>query len=261
MPLSPELREIPGIALKFTRAGLTSEIIRNLFQENANRDLISDGNRLLVEFKKSYNFNLEGLDNIPNGGILAFNHPSNGILIPAFLEMASQVFEIKNKNISFLMATEIVMSGKFNDKIALPGSIQFITRFHSLYSDNIISTPTVESRKDFISGRAIAARNMIKRLKSGEIVAISPEGHTEIDNKISPIETFHKGAGAVAILAKKFDKPVVPTSIWSEESTIYIKIGAPFFIGSTEDGAAVIEIMAKIAEMLPIELRGPFLLK
>ena len=64
-----------------------------------------------------------------------------------------------------LMASEIVLSGKFNDKAALPGSIQFITRFHSLYPENIISTPTVESRKDFISGRAIAAKNMIKRLK------------------------------------------------------------------------------------------------
>ncbi len=258
MPLSPELKEIPGIALRFTKAGLTSEILRDLILKRSDRNLVLDGDRLLIEFKKNFNINLEGLENVPDGGILAFNHPCNEVLIPAFLEIASKISEHKNKQISFLMASEIVLSGKYNDKVALPGSIEFITRFHSLYSDNIISTPTVESRKDFISGRAIAARNMIKRLKSGEIVAISPEGHTEIDNKISPVNTFHKGAGAVAILAKKFDKPVVPTSIWSEESTIYIKIGTPFFIGSTEEGAAVIEIMSKIAEILPLELRGPF---
>lgn len=261
MPLSPELKEMPGIALKFTRAGLTLEIIRDLLYENKNRNLISDGNRLLVEFKKNCNISLEGLENIPDGGILAFNHPSNKILIPAFLEMASQIFEHKNKQISFLMASEFVLSGKFNDKVPLPGSIKFITKFQSLYSDSIISTPTVDSRKDFVAGRAIALRNMIRRLQSGQIVAISPEGHVEINNRISPIYTFHKGSGSVALLAKKFGKPTVPASIWKDENVLNIKIGTPFFVNANKDEAAVIEIMSKIAESLPLELRGPFLLK
>lgn len=258
MPISPELFLIPNVAKKFTQAGLTHEILSDFILGKTNRNLISDARRLLFKYEEEIMIETKGIQNIPDGGIIAFNHPDNDVMIPAFLKMVVVMADQVGKELSLVMASEVMIASNLNDKVALPGSIKFIERFHSLYHGSLISAPTVITRKDFVLGRAIAARKALEKLKNGQIVGIAPEGHTELGNKISPIETFHSGSGALARLAKRFNKPTIPVAIWKEQNCINISMGEPFYVQSENDNKSVIEIMSRIASRLPERFRGPF---
>lgn len=257
MSLSPELRQIPGIAWKFTTSGLTFEILRDI-RTGSPRNLATDAGRLASEYEKHFIFNLEGLENIPSGGLIAFNHPSSETLFPAIMKLISEIKAYSNKEVLLVAASEIMLFSKFNDKISFPGSISFMKKLHGIYPDNIISAPTVQRRSDFTSGRALAARKVIRSIRQGNLVGISPEGHTEIGDIISPIETFHEGTGALASFAGKLGYPVVPISIWKNEKSLNIKISKSFIVTGEDNKENSISIMKKIAEALPQKLRGPF---
>lgn len=260
MPISPELKHIPGIALTFTKAGLTTEIISDLIVGNKVRNLARDASRLVQEYAKSVNVEVEGIKNVPDGGLIAFNHPNNDVLLPAMLKVINLVDINFRKDIVLVIASEIMLTAKLNEKTALPGSMAFLKRFHAMYPQNIISAPTVPSRPDFDIGRALAARKVIKNLRAGNLVAISPEGHVEIEGRVSPKDSFHEGSGSLARLAGKIGKPVLPLGIWTEgdRKNIFIKIGKPLQVETTSDRDAVDLIMENIAELLPNKLRGPY---
>jgi hypothetical protein len=260
MPISPELKLIPSIALKFTRAGLTFEILRDI-ASGRGRDLAEDAEKLIKEYERDFDISLSGLSNIPRGGIITFNHPNNDILLPAVLKLVTEVKKKYRKEVSIVTASEIMLSANLNEKKSLPGSGKFIKRLHGLYPKNIISSPTVKSRPDYLSGRAVAARKALRTLKSGNLVAIAPEGHTEINDNISPTHTFHEGAGALAIFASKMGLPIIPVTIWREEgikTKINILVAEPFLVEEDDGKTAVTEIMRRIAENLPEHLKGPF---
>lgn len=259
MSVSPELRFIPGVAMTFTRAGLTHEILLDIIKGNKNRDLAIDAARLLNIYKKEMSFNLEGIQNIPEGGLITFNHPNNKILLPSILKIIYEIKAEKNKNVYLVAASEVMLSAKLNDKTSFPGSQAFMKRYHALYPNNIISSPTVPSRSDFLTGRAVVARKILRNLKQGNLVLISPEGHVEENDTISPCNTFHEGSGALARLSAKMNLPVVPVSIWSRDrKQINIKVGMPQLMNSESNTDAVVQIMKNIADMLPHDLRGPF---
>ncbi|KKU09498.1 MAG: hypothetical protein UX13_C0039G0018, partial [Candidatus Woesebacteria bacterium GW2011_GWB1_45_5] len=223
------------------------------------RDLQEDAGRLLSEYRDKVSVEVSGIENIPDGGLLIFNHPNNDILIPALLDLIVKIKEFKNREVSLVMTSEIMLFANLNEKVALPGSIKFIERLHGIYPKNIISAPTVTSRKDFVTGRAKAARKVIERLREGQIVAISPEGHVEIDNVISPVDTFHRGSGALARLAGELAKPVVPVAFWEEgKGKLKTEIGQPFYVNGPNDLETVKNMMERISLMLPDSLRGPF---
>jgi hypothetical protein len=199
------------------------------------------------------------MNNVPDGGIIAFNHPKNDILLPAVFKLITNIKEYKSKNVVLVTGSEVILSAKLNDKTAVPGSVRFMKRLHSLYPDNIISTPTVEKREDFVTGRAIAARKIIRNLKCGNLIAIAPEGHTEENEVISPIDSYHHGTGVLAKLASMMGKPVVPAGIMRvNQKDVSLCIGEPFFITEANNDDAAITIMREVARMLPRQLRGPF---
>src|SRR5258706_779926 len=171
MAISPELFQIPCIAVKFTKDGLNSGIVLDLMRGREDRNMISDAKKILPQFEKETPVILEGIENLKENGLIAFNHPDNNVLIPAFLTLALKLDELKGKQINLVMASEIEVSSKYNLKTALPGSALFIERFHKLYGGNIISTPTVQKRSDYLSGRPIALRQVINPLKAGEILS------------------------------------------------------------------------------------------
>lgn len=260
MAISPELKYMPRIAATFTKAGLTTEIVRDLVAGNKTRNLGHDAKRLVKEYEKQLTLNICGLENIPDGGLIAFNHPDNDILLPGMLKVIDSVCEIKNKDIALVIASEIMLTQKLNDKTAIPGSATFMKRMHSMYPNNIISAPTAQGRSDFAIGRALAARRVIRMLEKGSLIAISPEGHAEENNSISPMDTFHEGTGALARLAARLDKPVVPVGLYfqGKRTNITIEIGVPFKTDVATDKEAVNLIMGNIANILPNYMRGPF---
>lgn len=259
MPLSPELYVLPEIAGNFFNAGLGQDIIGSLILGRNDRDLASDSRRLLAQFEKYKHIELTGLENINSGSLIAFNHPNMDVLMPTFLDLIVKVNSL-GRRLHLVMASEIMLFAKLNDKIALPGSVKFMERFHGLYNGSIISTPTVTSRKDFTAGRVASMRKILQVLRSGNLVAISPEGHIEVDGKISPTETLHDGAGAIARLVSKFGIPVTPVGFWGHEkaSHVYTKIGSPFFAQGITDNERSLYIMNEVANLLPKNLQGPF---
>lgn len=251
---------MPGIAATFTKAGLTGEIIKDLIKGSKDRNLGKDAGKLVKEYEKSVSINLLGLENIPNGGLIAFNHPDNDILLPGMLKLIDEIHQNYNKDVSLVIASEIMLTQSLNEKTAIPGSATFMKRMHGMYPNNIISAPTAKHRSDFEMGRALAARKVIRQLNAGNLVAISPEGHVEVNGSISPIDSFHSGTGALSRLAARLDKPVVPIGLFyiGKRSNIIVNIGTPFKTEVSSDTEAVNMIMENISELMPLNLRGPF---
>lgn len=261
MPISPELSRLPRIATSFYRAGLMRELVWGILTGEKGRDMVEDAEKLLVELEKHSKVDLAGLENIPaeNGCMIVFNHPNMEVLLPAMLELFVSIFESNGKQVRLAMGSEIPMTTKnFNEKTSLPGSVWLLERFHGLYSNNIISVPTAEDRKDFLSGRTIAVRKMMRAFKDKDIVVISPEGHVEENGMISPIDTYHDGSGKMAMLASKMGIPTVPVSIWRQDGEIKVIIGEKFFVTANSAELAAVEAMYHVSLNLPEELRGPF---
>jgi len=265
MPLSPEIKTIPSMIANFTRAGLTFELINALTRGETGRDMAEDGKRLLKELGKTSHVEINGTENIPkdSGGLIVFNHPNMDVLVPAFLTLMIKIKDIGKVNGKLLWGSEVPLFGKFNESFPVPVSIKFIKRFHNLYYKNVISVPMSKGRPDYELGRFSALRKAINSLKNGDFVLVSPEGHVEVKNTISPLDSFHNGSGGLSIMATKLRLPILPVGIWSLDGSkrINLNIGAPYYSKAKDGKSASIEAMSKIADILPLELRGPFLLK
>ena len=260
MPLSPELKYFPMITGKFITSGLLPEVVASLVSRKPERDFVADARRLVSEFKKDRNITIEGLEKIPKGGIIFFNHPNMDVLMPGMLDLIVRLHETSEINVSLVMASEIMIAASFNDKQAIPGSVKFMERFHKMYYPNIISAPTVTGRKDFLNGRAVAVRKIMNTVSNGNLVIISPEGHIEKGNEISPISTFHSGSGALGRFATKLGIPGIQVAFWSmgPKFDILVRIGDPFWVDLDDDNLATDEIMRRVARLMPVELRGPY---
>jgi len=300
MPIAPELKKLPEIIGKFNRAGMTSELINALIKEETNRDLVEDARRLMVEFGGDKLVNIQGLENIPrktgclvvfnhpnmdvllpallslmvkvhdNGGhtptikktgcLVVFNHPNMDVLLPALLSLMVKVHDNGGHTPTILMGGEIPLLAKFNDTYPLPGSIKLINKFHRLYPENIISVPISTKRKDYHSGRFLAIRKTMIALKNGNMVVVSPEGHVEKDNVISPIDTLHSGSGGLSIMASNLGIPVVPVGIWEmhKGEQAHVNIGKPFFVKTKDKEEAVCELMYRVSQVMPEKFRGQF---
>lgn len=262
MPIAPELKKLPEIIGKFNRAGMTSELINALIREETNRDLVDDARRLLVEFGGDELVDIQGLENIPKktGCLVVFNHPNMDVLLPAMLSLMVKVHDNGGHTPTILMGGEIPLLAKFNDTYPLPGSIKLINRFHRLYPENIISVPISTKRKDYHSGRFLAIRKTITALKNGNMVVVSPEGHVEKDNVISPIDTLHSGSGGLSIMASNLGIPVIPVGIWgmSKGEQAHVNIGKPFFVKTKDKEEAVCELMYRVAQVMPEKFHGQF---
>lgn len=261
MPIAPETLKIPGIIEKFNRSGLTLNLILDLIDGHKSRNIILDAEKLVREYEKDTTIEITGTENIPQnkGCLLVFNHPNMDVLLPAILKLMVKVNEKGGARPVLLMGAEIPLTGKFNESYPIPGSPNFIKRFHGLYSENIISVPISTSREDYLSGRLTTARRAESELKKGNMILISPEGHVEMKNEISPKETFHLGSGRLAMIAAKNNAQILAVGIWKDEETriVRVNIGPQFRLNSNKSEAAV-ELMAHVADLMPAKLRGPF---
>ena len=114
-------------------------------------------------------------------------------------------------------------------------------------------------------------REVIKRVKQGEILAMAPEGTR------SKTETLIQGKEGVAYLAAKTAVPVIPIAVWGTEDrqvvqrlkhlqrlTIHVRIGDPYVLPPMPRGPEreaflrrqTDAVMARIAAMLPAPYRG-----
>lgn len=259
MPLAPELGTIRGIAGKFMSAGLVGEMVSGMVWGDR-RDLIDDARKLVVEYGGDEFVRISGLENIHEGqgGLIVINHPNSDVLVPAILNLMVKVYDYGGQKPVFLMGEEIPMTQTFNKIYPVPGSTALIRRFQRLYADNIIPVPVSRSRSDYRVGRAAAFDNAMAILETGGVVFISPEGHVETGNTISPIETFHAGTGRMAIAASMNGVSILPVGIWGEENRVRVQIGAPFLVEEVDGVEAVRVLMGRIARELPSQFCGPF---
>jgi 1-acyl-sn-glycerol-3-phosphate acyltransferase len=116
-------------------------------------------------------------------------------------------------------------------------------------------------------------REVIKRVKGGQILAMAPEGTR------SKTMALMEGKEGVAFLAAKTGAPVIPVAVWGTEDrrvvgqllrlrriTIYVRVGRPYYLpplprGPQREGflrSQTDEVMCQIAAMLPAEYRGVY---
>ena len=114
-------------------------------------------------------------------------------------------------------------------------------------------------------------REVIKRIKQGQILAMAPEGTR------SKTEALIEGKEGVAYLAAKTNAPVIPIAVWGTEDrqvvkrlkrlqrlSIYVRIGEPYVLPPMPRGSEreaylrrqTDAVMARIAAMLPAPYRG-----
>lgn len=114
-------------------------------------------------------------------------------------------------------------------------------------------------------------REVIKRIKQGQILAMAPEGTR------SKTEALMEAKEGVAFLAAKTGAPVIPIAIWGTEDrlvmsrikqmrrlTIHVRIGEPYMLPPMPRGkerelflrAQTDQVMCRIAAMLPAKYRG-----
>jgi len=116
-------------------------------------------------------------------------------------------------------------------------------------------------------------REVIKRIKQGQILAMAPEGTR------SKSEAMIEGKEGVAYLAAKTGAPVIPIAVWGTEDrqvverlkrlqrlTIHVRIGQPYGLPPMPRGQErepflrrqTDAVMCRIAAMLPEKYRGVY---
>lgn len=224
--------------------------------------MVADAEKLLKVLETENKVYLFGSENIPkdSGCLIVFNHPNIDVLLPAMLNLIVGINRETGRQARLAMGSEIPMTtSNFNDKSAVPGSIWLLNHFHRLYSKNIISVPTAETRKDYLTGRADAVRKIMRAIQAKDVMMISPEGHVEIDNQISPVDSYHDGSGKLALLAARMGIPTVPVAIWGgAKGEVNVNIGKAFIMEGSDPNMAAVRVMSEVAKGMPEELRGPF---
>jgi 1-acyl-sn-glycerol-3-phosphate acyltransferase len=117
-----------------------------------------------------------------------------------------------------------------------------------------------------------ALREALRRLRSGGIMVLAPEGTR------SPTGALIKGRPGVSYLAAKANVPIVPVALTGTEdgyvvsqlrrfrrAQVTIRVGQPFTLPAVRGGnrdeklqTYTDEIMCRIAALLPLEYRGVY---
>ncbi len=116
-------------------------------------------------------------------------------------------------------------------------------------------------------------REVIKRVKQGQILAMAPEGTR------SKTEALQQGKEGVAFLATKTGAPVIPIAVWGTEDrqvihrlmrfrrlSVHVRVGEPYTLPPMPRGKErepflrrqTDEVMCRIAIMLPPQYRGVY---
>ena len=109
----------------------------------------------------------------------------------------------------------------------------------------------------------VAYRRARGILNAGDVLGIFPEGHRSIDGQMQP------GQPGAIVLAQRAGGPIVPVALSGirevlsyqgmvRRQTIHVVIGQPYYpakSGHAHISEAVIDLMARISELLPSEHR------
>ncbi len=112
-----------------------------------------------------------------------------------------------------------------------------------------------------------AFKTSLQLLKQGNAINIAVEGHR------SEAGTLLRGREGVIIIAQRANAPILPVAIWGSRdlkhnigrlrrTDIHVRVGAPVVVAlgdkpsRNELAEATDELMMRIAEMMPAELRG-----
>jgi hypothetical protein len=255
MPIAPEVWQLPGIICQFGRSGLLGDLVRATFLgRSLVRDWAKDGRKLAEVFPAE----ARGIENIPvkGGCLLLANHPRIDVALVALYQLAASLEEEKNRELVFLMAGELALWGDFS----FPWLQILLSRYQALYPGTIIPVPTIKSRPGYRSGRLQATERARRALQTGKVVILTPEARTEKGNVILPKDLYRHGAGGLVKEASESGIALVPLAVWTGSGReTMIRVGEPFLVDRTlTNQEVVVEVMGKVAALMPNELRGPF---
>lgn len=112
--------------------------------------------------------------------------------------------------------------------------------------------------------RAVAVRQVIHYVKSNPhpVVGITPEGR---DMPGGVMGELPPGAGRFMLLISQSCPDIFPVGVWKEAGVIHLNFGIPYRLeipsGLTSTGRDTLVgdiVMRKIAELLPVSLRGKY---
>jgi hypothetical protein len=255
MPIAPEVWQTPGIIYQFARGGLLGDLVQAaLLGRSVVRNWAKDGRQLAQVFPAE----IRGVEHIPEEGgcLLLANHPRIDVALVAFYQFGARLAEKKNRDLVLLMAGELALWGDFS----FPWIQTLLSRFQALYPETLIPVPIIKSRPGYRSGRLQATERARRALQRGKAVILTPEARTEKGNVILPTDVYRYGAGGLVKEASESGIALIPLAVWTGPGRgTVIRVGEPFTVDLTlTDQRVAIEVMGKVAALMPNELRGPF---
>jgi 1-acyl-sn-glycerol-3-phosphate acyltransferase len=126
------------------------------------------------------------------------------------------------------------------------------------------SMPPMPPRAHEVRARAAAVRHLlaVARRQPAPLVALSPEGQDSPDGRLMHP---HPGVGRLLMLLAGHGYPVFPVGVFEDGCALVLNFGPPFSLVLPPDGnpgqrdrQAAQQVMAAIAALLPVTLRGVY---
>ena len=203
-----------------------------------------------------------GRENIPQQGpcVLTVNHYHRPGFGAHWLALAiSATLPVR---IHWVMTGEFTYRGKWYAPFAAPVSRIVLKRLATIYS--FTTMPPMPPRPKDVAARAAAVRAVLEYVKCAHepVIGLAPEG---FDPPTAALTRPPNGMGRFGLYLSKAGLTFVPVGAYEFEGAFQLHFGPRYTLRvqndlrtDEKDGCAARFIMKKIAELLPVHLRGEF---
>jgi hypothetical protein len=203
-----------------------------------------------------------GREFIPTHGpcAITFNHYHRSGFQAWWLALA--VAAAVEQEMHWVVTNELSYPQKWYAFIGRPLSRRVLERLAKIY--NFTGMPPMPPRPHDSEARAVAVRQVMSYVRQTEkpILGLAPEGCDNPDGVLCMPAT---GAGRFGLLLASRDFSFVPVGAFENEGRLCLRFGKEYDLhvparlsASEKDLLAARIIMQKIADLLPISLRGEF---
>ena len=203
-----------------------------------------------------------GEENVPRSGpaLITFNHYAR----PGFHAwwMALALAAVVPAEMHFVMTGELTFPGKRYAPLGQAGSRWLLKRLAKVYDFTIM--PPMPPRPRDVTGRAHSVRAVLSHLKRNPqaVLGLAPEGGDMPGGRLCMPPP---GAGRFMVLLTGAGLPVVPAAFYEEAGTACLRFGPEYWLPvpagalpQERDRTTARFVMERIAQLLPVSLRGEF---
>ncbi len=203
-----------------------------------------------------------GAENIPQSGpcLLTFNHYYRSGFNAWWMALA--LAAVLPVDVHFVMTGELTYPGKWYAPLGMALSRALLRRFAKIYGFTTMPPMPPRPKDVAARSRSVLATLRYTRAHPQAILGLAPEGG---DQPGGLLNWPPSGAGRFIALLAEAGFPIAPASAFEDQGRFCLNFGERFSLevpaglsGDEKDRLAAGIVMQKIAELLPVRLRGNF---